>query len=61
MTHEEILGTVTANDKLIALRTAVDKAAFLIESVLMLQGASLTPAAAKALFEAHVQLISANR
>ena len=49
MTHAEMQSYVDQSDKLIDLRKQVAEASFIIESVIMLQGGTLNPAAYRAL------------
>ena len=58
MTHEEMQSTVNQIDKLIAIKKQISESAFKIESVLMLQGSNLTPAAYATLSDVHVRLMN---
>jgi hypothetical protein len=56
MTHEEMQSTVNHTDKLIVIKKQISDSAFMIESVLMLQGSNLTHAAYATLSEVHLRL-----
>jgi hypothetical protein len=49
MTHAELQSYVDQSDKLIDIRKQVAESTFMIESVIMLQGSNLHPAAYRAL------------
>ena len=61
MTHEEMQSTVNQTEKLIRIKNQIDQAAFMIESVLMLQGGNLTPATYATLSDVHVRLTNSIR
>jgi len=61
MTHEEMQSMVNQIDKLIAIKKQISESAFMIESVLMLQGSNLTPHAYAILSDVHVRLTNSIR
>ena len=61
MTHEEMQSTVNQTEKLIRIKNQIDQAAFMIESVLLLQGGNLTPFAYAILSDVQVRLTNCVR